>query len=276
MLLHCGNFRLNLSRPLVMGIINVTPDSFSDGGRHLSCDAALEHAQRLIAEGADLLDIGGESTRPGATPVSVQQEMARVLPVIEGLRGVSVPVSVDTSKPEVMQAAIAAGAQMVNDIDALRDAAAMHEIASGNVAVCLMHKQGDPQTMQTQPHYQNVVAEVRDFLHGRIAAAEAAGIQRNRIVIDPGFGFGKTLEHNLALLRHLDKLAELGVPVLAGLSRKSMLGALTGQDVTQRLPASIAAALIAVQRGAAIVRVHDVQATVDALKILNAVNGEPA
>lgn len=257
-----------------MGIVNVTPDSFSDGGQHLQRDAALAHAQRLIAEGADILDIGGESTRPGASPVSVQQEMDRVLPIIEGLRGAPVPISIDTFKPEVMRAAIAAGAHMVNDIDALQDAAAMQAVASGNVAVCLMHKQGDPQTMQAQPHYQDVVAEVSEFLRGRISAAEAGSIQRNRIVIDPGFGFGKTLAHNLALLRELNKLTELGVPVLAGLSRKSMLGALTGQDVTQRLPASVAAALIAVQRGASIVRVHDVRATVDALKIWNAVNGE--
>ena len=256
-----------------MGIVNVTPDSFSDGGRHPSCDAALEHALRLIEEGADLLDIGGESTRPGALPVSVQEEMERVLPVIEGLRDVSVPISVDTNKPAVMQAAISAGAQMVNDINALKDTAALNVISSCNVAVCLMHKQGVPQTMQVQPQYEDVVAEVSEFLRGRVAAAEAAGINRNRIVIDPGFGFGKTLEHNLALLHELHKLAGLGVPVLAGLSRKAMLGTLTGQDVTQRLPASIAAALIAVQRGAAIVRVHDVQATVDALKIWNAVNG---
>ncbi|HEY4698291.1 MAG TPA: dihydropteroate synthase [Gallionella sp.] len=267
----CGSFQFDLSRPLVMGIINVTPDSFSDGGQHLQCDDALAYAQRLIAEGADLLDIGGESTRPGALPVSVQQELERVLPVIEGLRGAPVPISIDTCKPEVMRAAIAAGAQMVNDINALQDAAAMHAVASSNVAVCLMHKQGDPQTMQAQPHYQNEVAEVGGYLRERIAAAEAAGIQRNRIVIDPGFGFGKTLEHNLTLLRELNKLTELGVPVLAGLSRKSMLGALTGQDVAQRLAASVAAALIAVQRGAAIVRVHDVRATVDALKIWNAV-----
>lgn len=272
MLFHCGNFQFDLSRPLVMGIVNVTPDSFSDGGQHLQCDAALAHALRLIAEGADLLDIGGESTRPGAQPVSVQQEMERVLPVIEGLRDAPVPVSIDTCKPEVMRAAIAAGAQMVNDINALQDAAAMHAVASSNVAVCLMHKQGDPQTMQAQPHYQNVVAEVGGFLRERIAAAEAAGIHHNSIVIDPGFGFGKTLEHNLTLLRELNKLTELGVPVLAGLSRKSMLGALTGQDVAQRLPASIAAALIAVQRGASIVRVHDVRATVDALKVWEAVN----
>ena len=272
-MLLCGHFQFDLSRPLVMGIINVTPDSFFDGGQHLQRDAALAHAQQLIAEGADMLDIGGESTRPGAQPISVQEELNRVLPVIEGLRGASVPISIDSCKPEVIKAAIAAGAQMVNDINALQDAAAMNAVASSNVAVCLMHKQGDPQTMQAQPHYQNVVAEVSEFLRARIAAAEAAGIQRNRIVIDPGFGFGKTLEHNLTLLRELNKLTELGVPVLAGLSRKSMLGTLTGQDVAQRLPVSIAAALIAVQRGAAIVRVHDVRATVDALKILNAVNG---
>jgi dihydropteroate synthase len=272
--LNCGHFQFDLSRPLVMGIVNVTPDSFSDGGQHLHRNAALAHAQQLIAEGADILDIGGESTRPGAQPVSVQEELDRVLPIIEGLHNAPVPISIDTCKHEVMQAAIAAGAQMVNDINALQDAAAMNIVAAGNVAVCLMHKQGNPQTMQQQPHYQNVVDEVCAFLRERIAAAEAAGFQRNRIVIDPGFGFGKTLAHNLTLLRELKKLTELGVPLLAGLSRKSMLGALTGQDVGQRLPASVAAALIAVQRGAKIVRVHDVRATVDALKILNAVNGE--
>lgn len=272
MFLHCGNFQLDLSRPLVMGIVNVTPDSFSDGGLHLRRDAALSHAQRLIAEGADILDIGGESTRPGAQPVALQQELERVLPIIEGLRGSPVPISIDTCKPEVMRAAIAAGASMINDINALQDAAALRAVAASNVAVCLMHKQGDPQTMQQQPHYTDVVAEVSEFLRGRIAAAEAAGIARARIVIDPGFGFGKTLAHNLALLRELEKLAGLGVPVLAGLSRKAMLGALTGQDVNYRMPASVAAALIAVQRGASIVRVHDVRETVDALKILRAVN----
>lgn len=259
-----------------MGIVNVTPDSFSNGGLHLQRDAALAHAQQLIAEGADILDIGGESTRPGAQLVSIQEELDRVLPVIEGLRGAPVPISIDTCKPEVMQAAIAAGVQMVNDIDALQDSAAMNAVAAGNAAVCLMHKQGNPQTMQAQPHYQNVMSEVSTFLRDRIAAAEIAGIQRNRIVIDPGFGFGKTLAHNLTLLRELKKLSELGVPVLAGLSRKTMLGALTGHDVGQRLSASVAAALIAVQRGANIVRVHDVQATVDALKVWNAVNGELA
>jgi dihydropteroate synthase len=272
MFLHCGNFQFDLSRPLVMGIVNVTPDSFSDGGQHFQHDAALAHAQHLIAEGADIIDIGGESTRPGARPVGVQEELDRVLPIIEGLRGAPAPISVDTCKPQVMQAAIAAGAQMVNDINALQDAAAMNAVAAGNVAVCLMHKQGNPQTMQTQPQYQNVVAEIGEFLRGRIAAAEAAGIGRERIAIDPGFGFGKTLAHNLDLLRHLDKLCELGVPVLAGLSRKSMLGALTGREAGDRVMASVAAALIAVQRGASIVRVHDVRETVDALKIWNAIN----
>jgi dihydropteroate synthase len=270
---RCGNFRFDLSRPLVMGIVNVTPDSFSDGGLHLERDAALKHAHQLIAEGANILDIGGESTRPGAKPVGVQEELDRVLPVIEGLRGAPIPVSIDTRKPEVMQAAITAGAQMVNDINALQDAAAMNCVAASNVAVCLMHKQGDPQTMQQQPHYQNVVAEVCAFLRERTEAAQAVGIQRDRIAIDPGFGFGKTLEHNLSLLRELKRLTEPGVPVLAGLSRKSMLGALTGREAGQRLPASIAAALIAVQNGANIVRVHEVGATVDALKVWEAVNG---
>lgn len=257
-----------------MGIVNVTPDSFSDGGRHLQHDAALFHAQRLIAEGADIIDIGGESTRPGAQPVSLQQELDRVLPIIEILRDAAVPISIDTCKPEVMRAALAAGASMVNDINALQDAAALHAVAASSAAVCLMHKQGNPQTMQQQPQYDDVVAEVGAFLCARIAAAEAGGIAHERIVIDPGFGFGKTLAHNLDLLRHLDKLREPGVPVLAGLSRKSMLGAITGQDVDHRVSASVAAALIAVQRGAAIVRVHDVRETVDTLKIWHAVNEE--
>jgi dihydropteroate synthase len=255
-----------------MGIVNTTPDSFFDGGQHLRHDTAISRAQQLIAEGADIIDVGGESTRPGARPVGMQEELDRVLPVIEGLRGAPVPISVDTCKPAVMRAAIAAGVQIVNDIDALQDADAIGAVAASDVAVCLMHKQGSPQTMQLQPDYRNVVDEVCEFLRERIAAAEAAGIARNRMAIDPGFGFGKTLEHNLALLRELDKLSALGVPVLAGLSRKFMLGALTGQDVGQRLPASIAAALIAVQHGASIVRVHDVRATVDALKVWNAVN----
>lgn len=257
-----------------MGIVNVTPDSFSDGGRHLQHEAALVHAHKLIADGADILDIGGESTRPGAPSVGVQEELDRVLPLIESLRGIALPVSIDTYKPEVMRAAIAAGASMVNDINALQDAAALQAVAAGEVAVCLMHKQGTPQTMQQQPDYRNVVTEVADFLRQRIAAAEAHGIARQRIVIDPGFGFGKTLTHNLDLLRHLNELGSLGMPILAGLSRKSMLGALTGREVGERMAVSVAAALISVQRGAAIVRVHDVRETVDALKIWNAVNGE--
>lgn len=271
-MLHCKEFQFDLTRPLVMGIVNVTPDSFSDGGLHLQREAAFAHAHRLITEGADILDIGGESTRPGAAPVGVQEELDRVLPLIERLRGSPVPISIDTCKPEVMRAAIAAGAQMVNDINALQNESALQAVAASDVAVCLMHKQGTSQTMQQQPEYLDVVNEVSEFLRERIAAAEAAGIARNRIVIDPGFGFGKTLAHNLDLLRHLEQLRSLGVPILAGLSRKSMLGALTGRDVGDRMVGSVAAAMIAVQRGAAIVRVHDVRETVDALKICDAVN----
>jgi len=271
-MLRCGNFQFDLSRPLVMGIVNVTPDSFSDGGRHASTAAAIAHALQLIADGADMLDIGGESTRPGAAKVSEQEELDRVLPVIEGLRGIAVPISIDTYKPEVMRAALAAGACMVNDINALQYAAALDVVANSDAAVCLMHKQGTPQTMQQRPDYLDVVAEVSTFLRERIAAAEAAGVARSRIVVDPGFGFGKTLAHNLDLLRELKAFSALGVPILAGLSRKSMLGAITGRDVGERVAASVAAALLAVQRGAAIVRVHDVRETVDALKILNALN----
>jgi len=274
MILHCGQFRLNLAHPKVMGIVNVTPDSFSDGGRYVSSAAAIEHAQQLIADGADLLDIGGESTRPGAAEVSEQEELDRVLPVIEGLRGCEVPLSIDTWKPGVMRAAFRAGASLVNDVNALQAQDALQAVADSDAAVCLMHKQGTPQTMQQQPRYADVVAEVCGFLRERIAAAETAGIARARIVIDPGFGFGKALTHNLDLLRHLEALRALDVPVLAGLSRKSMLGALTGRAVDDRVAASVAAALLAVQRGAAIIRVHDVRETVDALKVLMAVNSE--
>jgi len=271
-MLHCGNHRFDLSRPLVMGIVNVTPDSFSDGGRYASTAQALKHAQQLIADGADILDIGGESTRPGAAEVSEQQELERVLPVIEGLRGCPVPISIDTWKPAVMRAALAAGASMVNDVNALLADGALQVVAASHAAVCLMHKQGTPQTMQRQPHYEDVVGEVEAFLRARIAAALEAGIARERIVIDPGFGFGKTLAHNLALLRRLERFTGLGVLLLVGISRKSMLGAITGRGVEERLAASVAAALLAVQRGAAIVRVHDVRETVDALKVLNALN----
>ncbi len=272
MFFHCGKFRFDLARPLVMGIVNVTPDSFSDGGRHASTAAAIAHARQLIEDGADILDIGGESTRPGAASVSEQEELDRVLPVIEGLRGIRVPISIDTCKTGVMRAALAAGVDMVNDINALQDAGALEAVAGSDAAVCLMHKQGTPQNMQQQPQYQDVVAEVTTFLRERVAAAKAAGISPERIVIDPGFGFGKTLAHNLALLRRLEAFRALDTPLLAGLSRKSMLGALTGREVGERAAASVAAALLAVQRGAAIVRVHDVRETVDALKIWNALN----
>ncbi|MBI5007771.1 MAG: dihydropteroate synthase [Nitrosomonadales bacterium] len=271
-MLHCGKFQLDLARPIVMGIVNVTPDSFSDGGQHASTAAAIAHARQLIADGADILDIGGESTRPGAAEVGEQQELERVLPVIEGLCGISIPLSIDTYKPAVMRAALAAGASMVNDVNALQAAGALEVVTRTDAAVCLMHKQGDPQTMQQRPQYRDVVEEVSDFLGGRVAAVEAAGIARERIVIDPGFGFGKTVAHNLELLRGLESFRALGVPLLAGLSRKSMLGAIAGRDVNERLAASVAAALLAVQRGAAIVRVHDVRETVDALKILEAIN----
>ena len=273
MYLHCGKYKLALDRPLVMGIVNVTPDSFSDGGSHSTTDDAISHALRLIEDGADILDVGGESTRPGAALVSEQEELDRVLPLIEGLRGVAVPISIDTYKPGVMRAALDAGASMVNDVNALQAEGALQVVARGDAAVCLMHKQGMPQTMQQRPLYQDVLAEVKTFLRHRIAAIETAGISRERIVIDPGFGFGKTVEHNLALLRGLGMLSELGVPILAGLSRKSVLGAISGREVNERVAASVAAALIAVQRGASIVRVHDVRETVDALKIWNAVYG---
>ena len=271
-MLHCGNHRFDPTRPLVMGIVNVTPDSFSDGGRHATTELALAHAQQLIADGADILDIGGESTRPGAAAVSEQEELERVLPLIESLRDSGIPLSIDTWKPGVMRAALAAGASMVNDVNALLADGALPVVAASDAAVCLMHKQGTPQTMQQQPHYDDVVAEVSAFLRGRIAAVEQAGIARERIVIDPGFGFGKTLAHNLALLRALPVLRELGVPVLAGISRKSMLGAITGRGVDERLVPSVVSAVLAVQQGAAIVRVHDVRETVDALKVLSALS----
>jgi len=269
----CGKFKFDLAHPLVMGIVNVTPDSFSDGGYHSTTDAAISHALQLIADGADILDIGGESTRPGAATVSEQEELDRVLPVLEGLRGVTVPISIDTYKPAVMRAAILAGASMVNDVNALQADGALQVISQSDVAVCLMHKQGTPQTMQQGPAYRDVVEEVNAFLRDRVTAAEAAGITRKRIVIDPGFGFGKTVEHNLALLRGLGAFRELDVTLLVGLSRKSMLGAITGREVNDRMAASVAAALLSVQRCANIVRAHDVRETVDALKIWNAVNG---
>jgi dihydropteroate synthase len=271
MIWRCGRFELALSRPLVMGVVNITPDSFSDGGRFLDPRQAIAHAHRLIEEGADILDLGGESTRPGAQPVAVEEELGRVLPVIRALRDAPVPIAVDTLKPEVMRAVIAEGAAIVNDINALRSAGALEAVAASQAGVCLMHMKGEPRTMQAAPHYDDVVGEVQAFLHDRVQAAMAAGIERARIAIDPGFGFGKTVEHNLELLRRLSELAELGVPVLVGLSRKSTLGAITGRPAVDRLAASLAAALLAVQRGARIVRVHDVAATHDALAVLAAV-----
>ena len=269
--LHCGKFSLALSRPLIMGVINITPDSFSDGGKYALTGQAVAHATALIDEGADILDIGGESTRPGAQPVTLDEERRRVLPLIERLADCGIPVSVDTQKPELMREAIAAGASMINDINALAAPGALEAVAATSAAACLMHKQGDPQTMQQDPHYADVVSEVRGFLAARLEAAQRGGISRDRLVIDPGFGFGKTLEHNLALLRGLMQLADLGVPVLAGLSRKSMLGKITGREAEGRVFASVAAALIAVEKGASIVRVHDVAATRDALAVWNAV-----
>jgi dihydropteroate synthase len=259
-------------RCLVMGVINVTPDSFSDGGRFDSLDRAVEHGCALAAEGADLIDIGGESTRPGSRPPTLAEELDRVVPVVEALvRQVPVPLSVDTSRPEVMGAAVAAGASMVNDVRALRSPGALEAAAELGVPVCLMHMQRSPETMQEDPRYRDVVVEVRTFLAQRMRACLDAGIRQEHLVVDPGFGFGKTLTHNVALLASLDAFTGLGVPVMVGLSRKSVLGQLTGRTVGDRLPGSLAAALVAVQRGASVLRVHDVAATRDVLAVLDAV-----
>ena len=262
-----GGRYLDLSRPLVMGIVNVTPDSFSDGGRYLSAPAALEHAHRLIDEGADLLDIGGESTRPGAADVSERDEIERVVPLMEALRSTAVPLSVDTSKPGVMRAALAAGASIVNDVRAFQEEGAPEAVVSSRCGLVLMHMQGTPRTMQREPHYGNVVQEVGDFLRARVAALVQAGVAAERVAVDPGFGFGKSVAHNFRLLRELDALTTLGRPVLVGLSRKSMLGTVTGRPVGERVAASVAAAVLAAERGARIVRVHDVAATRDALQV---------
>lgn len=273
-ILRCGRFNLALDRPLIMGVVNVTPDSFSDGGRFNVRETAIAHVRRLIDEGADIIDIGGESTRPGSGGVELDEERRRVLPLVEAFAGGSVPLSVDTQKPELMREAIAAGASMINDINALRAPGALEAIAASNVAVCLMHMQGNPATMQDDPRYVDVVGEVLAFLNERVRAAHAGGIDSGRIVIDPGFGFGKTLEHNLALLRNLGRFNASGAVVLAGISRKGMLGRITGRDVADRVFASVAAAMIAADKGAQIVRVHDVAATRDALAVLQAVNSD--
>ena len=259
-------------QPLIMGVVNVTPDSFSDGGLFFSTENAIEHAKKLINEGADILDIGGESTRPGSLPVGVDEELRRVIPIIEAFADKEILVSVDTSKPEVMRQAIIAGVDMINDINALRSSGALEVVAkSHRVLVCLMHMQGRPANMQDNPQYQNILQEVYDFFEERIQVVTAIGVSRERLIIDPGFGFGKTLQHNLILLNNLRHLAQLQVPLLAGLSRKSMLGAVTGNSVDQRIHESVAAAIIAVINGARIVRVHDVKATKDALAVLNTV-----
>lgn len=271
--LACAGRRLLLDRPRIMGIVNVTPDSFSDGGDHFSTDAAIAHGLALAEQGADILDVGGESTRPGAADVPVDEEFRRVIPVIEALvRDSDRIVSVDTSKPEVMLAAIAAGAGMVNDVRALRTEGALDAVAGTGAAICLMHMQGEPRGMQDDPHYDDLIGEIHRFLAERVFACEMAGIERKRIVIDPGFGFGKTLEHNLDLLAGLDRFANLDLPILAGLSRKRMIATLTGRDdPPDRVHGSVAAAVLAAQSGAAIVRVHDVAATRDALAVQHAV-----
>lgn len=271
--LQCGQRILQLDRPVVMGILNVTPDSFSDGGRYITVDAALRQAIRMCEEGARLIDVGAESTRPGAAAVSVQEELDRMLPVVEAVaRELDVVISIDTSTPEVMTEAAARGAGLINDVRALQRPGALSAAAATGLPVCLMHMQGEPGTMQQRPHYDDIFAELDAFFGERMAACEAAGIGKSRLVIDPGFGFGKSLGHNVALLAGLSRFRRLGCPLLAGISRKSMLGALLGgAPVDQRLHAGVAAAVISVMNGASIVRVHDVKATADALAVATAV-----
>jgi dihydropteroate synthase len=278
--LQCGRFTYQLNtgpdaaanpddaRPLVMAILNTTPDSFSDGGRFHSLEFAVSRAEEMVADGADMIDIGGESTRPGAPPVPVEEELRRVMPALYALRGLGKPLSVDTLKPQVMREAIIAGADLINDVNGFRAPGAIDAVVDSDCGLCVMHMLATPATMQQQPSYQDVVAEVIAFLAERVEALTAAGVARRRICVDPGFGFGKTLAHNVALLRHIGRIeSALGLPVLAGLSRKSMIGAITGRPVEQRLAGSLAGAIAAVAQGAAIVRVHDVAETVDALKV---------
>ncbi len=272
-MLQCGRFKLDVSRPKIMAIINLTSDSFSGDGHGDDLSDVLRHAEQALEEGADLLDLGAESSRPGADPVPEGVELERVARVVERLKAWEVPLSIDTLKPAVMCAALAAGADMINDINGFCAAGALEAVAGSNAGLCVMHMRGEPRTMQQNPHYEDVVGEVAAFFAARVSALEAAGVARSRIVLDPGFGFGKTVEHNFELLRELEACRTHGLPLLAGLSRKSMLGAVTGRPVQERVPASVAAALIAVQRGAAIVRVHDVGATRDALDVWAAVRG---
>lgn len=269
---QCGRYGFHLgkpgARPLVMGILNITPDSFSDGGQYISIEAAIDHAEQMIAQGVDIIDIGGESTRPGSALVPVQQELDRIMPVVYALRDCGRPLSIDTWKPQVMREALAAGADMINDINGLSADGAIDAVKNSECALCVMHMQHDPQTMQQNPQYRNVVQEVTDYLRTRAEALQSAGIEANRLCIDPGFGFGKTLEHNLSLLKHIGQIRDaLQLPLLAGLSRKSMIGAITGKPPQERAAGSVAAALVAVSQGAAIVRVHDVAETVDAIKV---------
>ena len=281
-ILNCGARQLDLSSTQIMGILNVTPDSFSDGGQlysdqSLSIDRALKHAELMVAEGATIIDIGGESTRPGADPVSLQEEMDRVLPVLERLSAeVDVVTSIDTSSPELMRAAASLGAGILNDVRALGREGAIDAAASTGLPVCVMHMQGSPATMQRAPSYSDVVAEVQDFLAQQIARCVDAGIERTQVIVDPGFGFGKTLEHNLQLLNRLDRLQELGVPILSGTSRKSMIGNLLDREPDQRLAGGLATVALAVERGARIIRVHDVAATVDCVRMTEAVMREKA
>jgi dihydropteroate synthase len=267
----CGRYEFDLERPLVMGIVNVTPDSFSDGGEHDNVDAAIAHARRLVEEGAHILDIGGESTRPGAAPVSEEDELARVLPLVEALRGCGVPLSIDTFKAGVMRGVLDAGADMINDIYGFRQPGAIEAVAGSRCGLCVMHMKGDPRTMQEKPEYSDLLGEIGLFLGSRAQKLRAAWVDPRRIVLDPGFGFGKTPDQNYQLVRRLGSLRVSSYPLLVGVSRKSMIGHATGREVRSRLPGSIAAALACVARGAAIVRVHDVAATVDALKVWHAV-----
>jgi dihydropteroate synthase len=269
--LQCGAKRLDLSRPLVMGVLNVTPDSFSDGGRFVALDAAIEHAHGMIEAGAAIIDIGGESSRPGAEPISTAEELRRVLPVVERLAASGAIISIDTNKAEVMQQAAAAGAGLINDVRALREPGTLAAALTSNCAVCLMHMQGEPRTMQLAPRYVDVVSEVKAFLLGRVQACLEAGFARQRLMVDPGFGFGKTQAHNLELFAHLEEFTGEQWPVVVGLSRKSMLARILGRADSDRLGASVALAVMAVLKNARIIRAHDVGATVDALKMVTAV-----
>ena len=270
--IDCGGRPLDLGHPRVMAILNVTPDSFSDGGAYDSIEAAVDRALAMVGEGAAIIDVGGESTRPGAQAVGVQQEIDRVVPVIETLaRATTVPISIDTSKPEVMRAAVAAGAGFINDVRALRDPGALEAAVELAVPVCLMHMQGEPRSMQRRPDYHDCVGEVRTFLEARLHTCRGAGIPQARLLIDPGFGFGKTLQHNLELLRHLADLKDLGVPLMVGMSRKAMIGQILDRPVGERLYGSITLAVLAVWQGAALVRVHDIRATIEAVRVCHAV-----